>query len=127
LFAQRSPDDLAADALGRPVAGPNLSRTAPLRFTLERFGSVPRSYIECLHDRITPIEGQRRMQALPPCGKVISLEAGHSPFLSAPDALAEALLALAEGSIGAGWRPGRASRMSWRKDNVLTGQVALCD
>jgi pimeloyl-ACP methyl ester carboxylesterase len=97
LFAQLSPADLAADAIGRLVADPNLSRTAPLCFTPERFGSVPRSYIECLHDRIIPIEDQRRMQALQPCDRVITLDADHSPFLSAPDALADALLGLVEG------------------------------
>ena len=35
------------------------------------------------------------MQALQPCASVTALEADHSPFLSAPDALADALLALA--------------------------------
>jgi len=37
------------------------------------------------------------MQALEPCNKVIALDADHSPFLSAPDALADALLTLLSG------------------------------
>ena len=95
VFAQLSPDELVADALGRLVSEPDLPRATPLRLTPERFGSVPRHYVECLHDRTIPIEDQRRMQALQPCERVISLEADHSPFLSAPDALADALLDLA--------------------------------
>jgi pimeloyl-ACP methyl ester carboxylesterase len=58
---------------------------------------VPRHYVECLHDRTIPIEDQRRMERLQPCTSVTALDADHSPFLSAPDALADALLALVEG------------------------------
>jgi pimeloyl-ACP methyl ester carboxylesterase len=98
VFAQLSPGPLVADALSRLVAEPDLPRATPLRLTPERFGSIPRHYVECLHDRTIPIQDQRRMQALQPCEKVIALDADHSPFLSAPDALADALLELAEGS-----------------------------
>jgi pimeloyl-ACP methyl ester carboxylesterase len=94
VFAQLSPSDAVADALGRLAAEPDRPRATPLRLTPERFGSVPRCYIECLHDRTIPIEDQRRMQAMQPCDKVIALDADHSPFLSAPDALADALLSL---------------------------------
>ena len=94
VFAQLSPDEALADALGRLIAEPDLPRATPLRLTAERFGSVPRHYVECLHDRTIPIEDQRRMQALQPCDSVIALDADHSPFLSAPHALADALLSL---------------------------------
>ena len=94
VFAQLSPAEAVADALGRLAAEPDLPRATPLRLTAERFGSVPRHYIECLHDRTIPIQDQRRMQALQPCASVITLEADHSPFLSAPDALADALIGL---------------------------------
>ena len=95
VFAQLSPADAVADALGRLAAEPDQPRATPLHLTAERFGSVPRHYIECLHDRTIPIQDQRRMQALQPCGRVIALDADHSPFLSAPDALADALLVMA--------------------------------
>jgi pimeloyl-ACP methyl ester carboxylesterase len=94
MFAQLSPADLVADALGRLAAEPDLPRATPLNLTPGRFGSVARCYVECLHDRTIPIQDQRRMQALQPCDKVIALDADHSPFLSAPDALADALLSL---------------------------------
>jgi pimeloyl-ACP methyl ester carboxylesterase len=94
VFAQLSPPDAVADQLSRLVAEPNGPRATPLRLTEARFGAVPRHYVECLHDRTIPIEDQRRMQRLQPCASVTTLDADHSPFLSAPDALAEALLAL---------------------------------
>jgi pimeloyl-ACP methyl ester carboxylesterase len=94
VFAQLSPADAVADALGRLAAEPDRPRATPLRLTQERFGSVRRHYIECLHDRTIPIEDQRRMQMLQPCDRVIALDADHSPSLSAPDALADALLSL---------------------------------
>jgi pimeloyl-ACP methyl ester carboxylesterase len=96
VFAQLAPAEAVADALGRLAAEPDRPRATPLRLTSARFGSVPRCYIECLHDRTIPIDDQRRMQVLQPCDKVIALDADHSPFLSAPDALAEALLGLAK-------------------------------
>ena len=95
VFAQLSPPDLVADALARLAAEPDIPRQTPLSLTPERYGSVPRHYVECLHDRTIPIGDQRWMQSLQPCASVTSLEADHSPFLSAPDALAEALLDLA--------------------------------
>ena len=95
VFAQLSPPALVADQLARLVAEPNGPRATPLSLTGARFGSVPRHYVECLHDRTIPIEDQRLMQRLQPCASVTTLDADHSPFLSAPEALADALLALA--------------------------------
>lgn len=95
IFAQLSPPALVADQLSRLVAEPNGPRATPLTLSEARYGSVPRHYVECLHDRTIWIEDQRRMQALQPCASVTTLDADHSPFLSAPDALAGALLGLA--------------------------------
>jgi pimeloyl-ACP methyl ester carboxylesterase len=64
--------------------------TSP-RVTAENFGRVPRAYVECTADRAVTLESQRRMQAALPCDPVITLDADHSPFISAPAALAEAL------------------------------------
>ncbi len=66
----------------------------PLQVTDARFGSVPRAYIECLQDRTIPIELQRLMQQKLPCDPVFTLDSDHSPFFSAPDALAKCLLQL---------------------------------
>jgi pimeloyl-ACP methyl ester carboxylesterase len=95
VFAQLSPPELAAAASQRLVADPAAPRSTPLHLTEARYGSVPRHYIECLQDRTIPIADQRRMQASQPCASVTSLDADHSPFLSAPHELASALLAVA--------------------------------
>jgi len=97
VFAQRSPSALAAAAAERLVAEPSRPRATPLRLTEGRYGSVPRHYIECLDDRAIPLADQRRMQAMQPCASVTALYADHSPFLSAPAALADALLSIAAG------------------------------
>ena len=54
--------------------------------------AVPRFYIETLKDRALGPAAQRRMYTALPCRQVYSLETSHSPFLSAPRALADCLL-----------------------------------
>jgi len=98
IFAQLSPPDLVAWAMARIVAEPHGPRSTPLELTRERFGSVPRTYIECTEDRTIPISSQRLMQAMVPGAHVVTLASDHSPFLSMPDSLAEALLAVANGA-----------------------------
>jgi pimeloyl-ACP methyl ester carboxylesterase len=97
VFGQLSPPDQIAQACGRLLAEPDIPRATPLRLSEARYGSVPRHYIECLHDRTIPLADQRRMQEMSPCASVTALEADHSPFLSAPAALADALLTIAAG------------------------------
>jgi pimeloyl-ACP methyl ester carboxylesterase len=66
------------------VPEPTASFATPVQVTEERFGRVPRIYVECTEDRAIPIGTQRRMHAGLPCTKVLSLETDHSPFYSAP-------------------------------------------
>lgn len=67
----------------------------PLRLTPERFGRVPKSYIECTDDHAISIELQRDMISKTKVDKVESLAASHSPFLSMPMETARALMRLA--------------------------------
>jgi hypothetical protein len=69
--------------------------TTELSLTSERFGSIPRAYIECTDDRAISIELQRDMYTTSGVDTVVSLDASHSPFLSMPDQLATALAGLA--------------------------------
>lgn len=63
------------------------SGITPLELTEERFGSVPRYYIECTQDRaVTPFI-QRKMYEETPCKKVFSMNSSHSPFFSQPEEL----------------------------------------
>ncbi|MEM5387666.1 alpha/beta fold hydrolase [Paraburkholderia phymatum] len=61
-----------------------LSETTP-----ERFGSIPRVFIECTQDLALPIGQQRCMQADVPGAKIVTMETSHSPFFSQPELLAE--------------------------------------
>ncbi|MGB6192488.1 MAG: alpha/beta fold hydrolase [Terracidiphilus sp.] len=64
----------------------------PVATSVERWGRIPRYYIECTKDRAIPITTQREMQKHSPCRKTFSIDTDHSPFFSAPGALADALL-----------------------------------
>jgi pimeloyl-ACP methyl ester carboxylesterase len=92
VFAQLSPPAKVEVAMALLVAEPKAPRSTPLRLTPERFGALPRNYIECTHDRTILISSQRMMQALVPGARVVTLDADHSPFLSRPAELVEALL-----------------------------------
>ncbi len=85
-----APEDIAF-ALARLRPEPLFGLTAPLRVSAERFGRVPREYIECTRDRVISLTAQRRMQAAWPVQRVTTLETGHSPFFSDPEKLAAAL------------------------------------
>ena len=86
--------DRAARRLVPYTARPLLE---PSTVTDERFGRVPRAYIECLQDQAIPIETQRRMQAALPCDPVRILDCDHSPAISASDELADILVSISEG------------------------------
>lgn len=93
VFAQLSPPDLVAAALPRLLSEPHGPRSQPLRLTAGRWGSLPRTYLECTQDRTIPIASQRLMQQMSPGAKVVTLDSDHSPYLCCPQALANALIA----------------------------------
>ncbi len=95
VFAQLSPPEMVAAAMARLVAEPHGPRATPLRLTPERFGRLPRTYVECREDRTILLSSQRTMQQLVPGATVVSLDADHSPYLSRPQELAQALIAAA--------------------------------
>ncbi len=69
------------------------------QITPERFGSVPRAYIECLEDKALPLPVQRQMQAdMSTAGYEVAthaITASHSPFFSKPEELADMLHGMA--------------------------------
>ena len=95
FYAGCSPADVEF-ALARLRPEPLFGLTAPLRVTPERFGAVPRDYIECARDKVISLAAQRRMQATWPVQRARTLETGHSPFFSDPETLAQVLTALVE-------------------------------
>lgn len=63
----------------------------PIHVTKEKWGSVPRAYIEARQDRAISPATQESFFAAFPCEPVIPIETGHCPFLTKPVELAEAL------------------------------------
>lgn len=94
LYADCSNEDvaLAERALQPEPLGP---MAESISLSAARWGSVPRAFIECTADRSVPLSLQRRMAAAHPCGRVVTLPSGHSPFFSMPERLAEVLTELA--------------------------------
>jgi len=93
IFYHDCGDDVAAWASRQFVPEPMVPIVTPVRLSAERFGRLPRAYIVCEQDRSITLECQRRMIAATPCDPVISLDSSHSPFLSMPQKLTDALVA----------------------------------
>ncbi len=89
----------AEAAHGRLLAEPTGPLKAPMRLTADRFGRVPRTYIETLSDKAVPLALQRAMQEHLPCRRVFAIDSDHSPFLSANELLAETLCTIAGSAV----------------------------
>lgn len=86
----------ASVALARALAqsDPLAPLGTPVRLSNAAYGRVPRTYIQCLNDRVISPALQRQMYNATPCDQVLSLSTGHAPFLAAPQRLADLLLGL---------------------------------
>jgi pimeloyl-ACP methyl ester carboxylesterase len=91
IFYHDCTDADIADASARLRPQALAALMTKVHVTPERFGRIPRIYVECTDDRALSIGMQRDMIAKSPPVDVRSLPASHSPFLSMPDKLAEAL------------------------------------
>lgn len=91
LFYNGCTPEVIELGLSRLQDEPLLPFYGRVRLTTEKFGQIPRAYIECTKDFSISIKLQRSMHRRWPCD-VYSLEAGHSPFYSAPENLADALI-----------------------------------
>jgi pimeloyl-ACP methyl ester carboxylesterase len=87
-----TPGEWAERAVARLQLEPKAMMFAPARLTAERFGTVSKAYIECERDLVIPVASQRAMQTHANFDAVFPLPADHSPFYSAPDLLADALI-----------------------------------
>jgi pimeloyl-ACP methyl ester carboxylesterase len=94
FYADVSPEDRYR-AMERLRPQPASISVTPLTLTEERYGSVPRWYVECTQDNAVIIARQRAMLKNVPC-KVITMECGHTPFYSQPEELAEHLETIAK-------------------------------
>jgi pimeloyl-ACP methyl ester carboxylesterase len=93
---KQSPPHLVDRALTRMTPEPRFALVTPISLSPDRYGRVPRAYVECLADETVPLSLQRAMQAREPCNMVRTLDTDHCPTYSAPHELAVVLHDLAE-------------------------------
>ena len=77
------------------LQSPNPFQT-PLTLSDKGFGSVGKAAIICLKDRAISPGHQRWMAERVGCDPIIDLDVGHSPFVTAPDALVAAVQSAAK-------------------------------
>lgn len=87
LFYHDCPPEDVALARARLCPQPIRPQETPIPDTA-RAESLPRFYIRCTDDRAIPPEYQETMAAQLPPDHVLTLPTSHSPFFSAPEALA---------------------------------------
>jgi pimeloyl-ACP methyl ester carboxylesterase len=68
----------------------------PVQLTAARFGVVDKVYIHTTRDNAVSYKLQQTMVARTPVRKTMTLASGHSPFIEAPRALADALVAVSQ-------------------------------
>jgi pimeloyl-ACP methyl ester carboxylesterase len=88
LFYNECSPDITEQALSRLQEQPLLPFYGRVHLTEEKFGAVPKFYVECTKDFSLSIKLQRSMQKRWHCS-VYSVEAGHCPFYSMPEILTE--------------------------------------
>lgn len=69
------------------VPDPLAPLVTPVQTTEGKFGRIPRVYIECSRDQAIGPALQRQMYTATLC-RIITMDTSHSPFFSAPEALA---------------------------------------
>ncbi|WP_347312125.1 alpha/beta fold hydrolase [Defluviimonas sp. SAOS-178_SWC] len=89
-FYHDCPEEAVADALPRLCPEPILPQSTALPL-LRNWPAIEKHYIVCEDDHTIPPEYQATMAAAFPPGHVTSLATGHSPFFTAPGALARRL------------------------------------
>jgi pimeloyl-ACP methyl ester carboxylesterase len=94
VFYQLSDPAVAKAAAGRLTPQPEGARRSKLHLSPEKYGSVPRVYIEALQDRSVHLPLQRKMQEITTCDAVYALDSDHAPQLSMPDALTDMILSV---------------------------------
>jgi pimeloyl-ACP methyl ester carboxylesterase len=98
-FYNNTPLQWVERARGKMSAEPDSSFTTALALTEDRYGRVPRAYIQCLKDHAIVPTLQRHMLEQLPCDPVVAINTDHSPFFSAPSALVDLLIDIARARV----------------------------
>ncbi|WP_323127237.1 alpha/beta hydrolase [Marinobacter sp. JSM 1782161] len=96
IFLQDLPVEDASTLAARLTPQPESGRAMVPTWSAGRFGRLPRLYIEAAQDRSVILEVQREMQARVPGARRVTLDTGHFPQASAPEAVANAILEFVE-------------------------------
>lgn len=92
IFFHDGEPEAAARAATNLTPQSDAARDASPHITDDRFGVVPRIYIEALKDRSVVPFVQRRMQELVPGAEVRSIDTGHAPMVANAALLSEMLV-----------------------------------
>lgn len=65
--------------------------TTPIHVTAEKWGKVPRYYVQTTHDEVIGPDRQKEFFTKLPCEKIVTIDSGHCPFFTKPDELVTAL------------------------------------
>ncbi len=91
LFFNTCSQELADKAYSLLQKEPLRPFIEPIHISQERFARIKKLYVVCLQDKALMPEDQRRMYERVGCRVVTLVNADHSPFYSAPLALAQAI------------------------------------
>ncbi len=92
IFLNDMPFDVALTGAENLTPQAEPGRALSTDWTEERFGTIPRIYVECAQDLSVLLPIQQAMQNLVPGARRIALDAGHAPHVSQPEVLADALV-----------------------------------
>ncbi len=88
--------DCDADLAQEAISNLSIQALSPaiekVSLTEERYGRIPKFYVECTKDRVLSIDLQRIFHQRVKCEKVFTMETGHIPMLAQPEQLAEYLI-----------------------------------
>lgn len=99
IFLNDMPVDVALEGAKQLTPQAEPGRALKTNWTPERFGTVPRIYVECADDLSVVQPIQQAMQKLVPGAQNITLRAGHAPHVSQPQLLAGALIPALKGTL----------------------------
>lgn len=99
VFLHDCPEPLALEAAGKMRPQPEAARASAPTLTEQRYGRVPRIYIETLDDKALHLPLQWQMQMRSPDALRMSLQCGHMPQLGMPEALTALLCPVLENAL----------------------------
>jgi pimeloyl-ACP methyl ester carboxylesterase len=94
-FCHDCPDAIKTTFPATMVDEPLNPPGTPVKLTAQNFGSVKKAYIKTALDRVVSPALQQNMLEATPVSKVLTIDSGHTPFLSRPQELADAIAQIA--------------------------------